>query len=172
MFEVHLQEVLHVDLAHVVHYISERRVKDTTESEKTSKEEQNGTNFSSVAPPSDTHTHTHTPGYSLYSREVFVALEGAPFPLGTTAPESETMLPLGSGSVLPRPLVLCLPGGRALTYSEWVSSYLQGGGEGEYSESSPPPPLTAVFPHFRLAVIIVYYIFQNIIHPQDPPTTG
>ena len=60
MFEVHLQEVLHVDLAHIVHYISERKVKDTTESEKTSKEEQNGTNFSSVAPPSDTHTHTHT----------------------------------------------------------------------------------------------------------------
>ena len=34
------------------------------------------------------------------------------------------------------------------------------------------PPLTAVFPPFRLAVIIVYYIFQKIIHPQDPPTNG
>ena len=34
------------------------------------------------------------------------------------------------------------------------------------------PPLTAVFPPFRLAVIIVYYIFQKIIQPQDPPTTG
>ena len=32
------------------------------------------------------------------------------------------------------------------------------------------PPLTAVFPPFRLAVIIVYYtcIFQKIIHPKDP----
>ena len=30
------------------------------------------------------------------------------------------------------------------------------------------PPLTAVFPPFRLAVIIVYYVFQKIIHPQDP----
>ena len=30
------------------------------------------------------------------------------------------------------------------------------------------PPLTAVFPPFRLAVIIVYYI----LHPQDPPTTS
>ena len=27
-------------------------------------------------------------------------------------------------------------------------------------------------PPFRLAVIIVYYIFQKILHPQDPPTTG
>ena len=31
---------------------------------------------------------------------------------------------------------------------------------------------TGVFPPFRLAVIIVYYIFQKILHPQDPPTTG
>ena len=29
-----------------------------------------------------------------------------------------------------------------------------------------------IFPPFRLAVIIVYYIIQKIIHPQDPPTTG
>ena len=34
------------------------------------------------------------------------------------------------------------------------------------------PPLTAVFPPFRLAVIIVYYNFQKIIHHQDPPTNG
>ena len=35
------------------------------------------------------------------------------------------------------------------------------------------PPLTAVFPPFlRLPVITVYYFFQKIIHPQDPPTTG
>ena len=41
------------------------------------------------------------------------------------------------------------------------------GGEG--GESSPP--LTAVFPPFRLAVIIVYYIFQKIIHPLPPART-
>ena len=48
-----------------------------------------------------------------------------------------------------------------------TTGYFLGGGEG-----GNLPPLTAVFPPFRLAVIIVYYIFQKIMHPQDPPTTG
>ena len=61
------------------------------------------------------------------------------------------------------------PEKNTLDYSLWflqyfdetmTAGYFLGGGRGES------------FPPFRLAVIIVYYIFQKIIHPQDPPTTG
>ena len=46
-----------------------------------------------------------------------------------------------------------------------TAGYFLGGGGGRVNL----PPLTAVFPPFRLAVIIVYYIFQKMLHPQDLP---
>ena len=47
----------------------------------------------------------------------------------------------------------------ALDVISRVSNIMMGGKGGNL------PPLTAVFPPFRLAVIIVYYIFQKTIHP-------
>ena len=52
-----------------------------------------------------------------------------------------------------------------------TAGYFLGGAGGKGGKGGKEgifPPLTAVFPHFRLAVIIVYYIFQKILHPQDP----
>ena len=61
------------------------------------------------------------------------------------------------------------PEKKTLDYSLWfepiTAGYFLGGREGGIF-----PPLTAVFHPFRFAVIIVYYIFQKIIHPQDPRT--
>ena len=70
---------------------------------------------------------------------------------------------------------------KALDYSLWfiqkiyekmTAGYFLGGGGGGGVKGGIFPLLTAVFPSFRLAVIIVYYTFQKILHPQDPPTTG
>ena len=58
-----------------------------------------------------------------------MAFDCVPLPMGMTTPSSMVCAPLGSGAVLPIPLVLCLPAGSLSTYLEWVNSYLCGGRE-------------------------------------------
>ena len=56
-------------------------------------------------------------GYSLYSKDVAVVFEGLPLPMGMTTPSAVILCSLGSGAVLPTPLVLCFPGGSLVTNS-------------------------------------------------------
>ena len=60
----------------------------------------------------------------------------------------------------------------AIYMRNYVTCRVFSSGGGGKEGNLPPPTLTAVFPPFRLAVIIVYYIFKMIIHPQDPYTTS
>jgi hypothetical protein len=47
-------------------------------------------------------------GYSLYSSETSFRPSETPLPAGISTPSFRNTLPFGSGSVLPKPLVLCL----------------------------------------------------------------
>ena len=57
------------------------------------------------------------------------------------------------------------PENKTLDYSLWFLQNLDKTVTAGYFLGGGVPP-------FRLVVIIVYYIFQKILHRQDPPTTG
>jgi hypothetical protein len=65
-----------------------------------------------------------TKGYSLYSSDTLLRAVETPLPTGTSTPPFRCTLAFGSGSVLPKPLVLCLFFGNFSMYSAALHSYL------------------------------------------------
>jgi len=63
-------------------------------------------------------------GYSLYSNDVSLILEGIGFPRGTSILSSMNSDSVGSGFVLPIPIQLCFPDGNFSMYSDALYSTL------------------------------------------------